>query len=165
MAHPEHTLQKRLVTLTREQVSEPHELVAHDRSKARGQWTHAREKARGLKAGEPDLELRRTAGLPFVFCEVKIKPNTPTPEQEQTGARLIALGHHWFVAYSAADYVRGLRAARVLLRNTAEWAAAEVDAKAPVKAPRPRSRPSKPRAARLSKKALAFNRTAQAPRL
>lgn len=148
MARTERALQKGLVGFCREQVAEPHEFVAHDRSKAARQFTHMLEGERGIRTGFPDVEIIRAAGLPTVFCELKApgidikkrKDDTEdTNPQLQWGGRLSRLGHCWFWANSAAGFVAGLRASGVALRGTADWAAANIDAKTPAPAKKARA--------------------------
>lgn len=57
-------------------------------------------KAAGMLKGESDLRLPVARG-PYIgwICEMKVKPNKPTPEQLAYGADMEAEGHRFIVAY------------------------------------------------------------------
>lgn len=157
----EHILQKALVKWVREAVSEPHEFLAFDRSKAAGQFSHLREKARGVRAGTPDT-LLLTARHPPLWCELKAGTNTASEQQEDLGKRLVAMGGQWTCLSSVAAYHQWVHGLGVELRANAEFLAMHADASvasviaraevARGKAPRSYKAPvAKPSAARLRK--------------
>ena len=123
----EHILQKALVKWVREAVSEPHEFLAFDRSKAARQFSHLREKARGVRAGTPDT-LLLTARLPPVWAELKAGTNKASEQQEDMGARLMAMGGHWACLSSVEAYRAWIFGLGVELRTNAEFLAMHADA-------------------------------------
>lgn len=123
----EHILQKALVKWVREAVSEPHEFLAFDRSKAAGQFSHLREKARGVRAGTPDT-LLLTARLPPVWAELKAGTNKASEQQEDMGNRLVAMGGHWACLSSVEAYRAWIFGLGVELRANAGLLAMHADA-------------------------------------
>lgn len=157
----EHILQKALVKWVREAVSEPHEFLAFDRSKAAGQFSHLREKARGVRAGTPDT-LLLTARLPPVWAELKAGTNKASEQQVDMGQRLVAIGGHWSCLSSVQAYHEWIHGLGVELRANAGFLAMHADASVLSviaraeekrgKAPRSYKAPvAKPSAARLRK--------------
>lgn len=130
MARPinrEHILQVALVRFVREAVAAPHQFLAFDRSKAAGQFSHMREKARGVRAGTPDT-LLIVAGMPPIWAELKAPGNKPTPEQIAMGDSLMALGCWWSWVTSVGTYYEWVRSIGVELRANAEFLAMHADA-------------------------------------
>lgn len=157
----EHILQVALVRFVREAVAAPHQFLAFDRSKAAGQFSHMREKARGVRAGTPDT-LLIVAGMPPIWCELKAPGNKPTPEQIDIGDSLLTLGCCWSWVTSVGTYYEWIRSIGVELRANAEFLAMHADAgvlsviaraeEKRGKAPRSYKAPvAKPSAARLRK--------------
>lgn len=66
-------------------------------------------KASGMLKGESDVRLPVARG-PFIgwICEMKVKPNKPTPEQLSYGAAMEAEGHRFIVAYDWEEARRDL---------------------------------------------------------
>lgn len=66
-------------------------------------------KAAGMLKGESDLRLPVARG-PYIgwICEMKVKPNKPTPEQLAYGADMEAEGHRFIVAYDWEEAKRDL---------------------------------------------------------
>jgi hypothetical protein len=164
----EHMLQVALVKWCREAIATPHTLLAFDRSRAFGQFSHMREKARGVKAGTPDT-LLIVYGVPPIWCELKAPGNKPAPEQEAMGDTLMRLGCYWSWATSVGTYHAWLVSLGIRLHPNAELLATLADAgvlakigRAEIKAgkaPRPyKPREEKPTAARLRKVAAVRDR-------
>jgi hypothetical protein len=157
----EHILQVALVKWCREAIATPHTLLAFDRSRAFGQFSHMREKARGVRAGTPDT-LLIVAGVPPVWAELKAPGNKPTPEQEAMGDTLMRLGCYWSWVNTIGTYHAWLVSLGIRLHPNAETLATLADAgvlakigRAEIKAGKaPRSykaREEKPTAARVRK--------------
>lgn len=123
----EHILQVALVRFVREAVSAPHEFMSFDRGKAAGQWSHMREKARGVKAGTPDTLLLVEGKAP-IFCELKAPGNKPTEQQIDMGNRLMAVGCWWSWVTSVSTFYEWIRSIGVELRANAEFLAMHADA-------------------------------------
>jgi len=164
----EHILQVALVRWCREAIATPHTLLGFDRSKAFGQFSHMREKARGVKAGTPDT-LLIVYGVPPIWCELKAPGNKPTPEQEAMGDTLMRLGCYWSWATSIGQYYAWMVSLGIRMHPNAETLATLADAgvqskigKAEIKAGKvPKSykpREAKPTAARLRKLAAVRGR-------
>jgi hypothetical protein len=123
----EHILQVALVRFVRDAVSAPHEFLAFDRSKAAGQFSHMREKARGVRAGTPDTLLLVEGKAP-IFCELKAPGNKPTEQQIDMGNRLMAVGCWWSWVTSVSTYFEWIKSIGVELRANAEFLAMHADA-------------------------------------
>lgn len=123
----EHILQVALVRFVREAVSAPHEFMSFDRGKAAGQWSHMREKARGVKAGTPDVLLLVEGKAP-IWCELKAPGNKPTEQQVDMGNRLMAVGCWWSWVTSVSTFHEWVRSIGVELRANAEFLAMHADA-------------------------------------
>lgn len=123
----EHILQVALVRFVRESVSAPHEFMSFDRGKAAGQWSHMREKARGVKAGTPDVLLLVEGKAP-IWCELKAPGNKPTEQQIDMGNRLMAVGCWWSWVTSVSTFYEWIRSIGVELRANAEFLAMHADA-------------------------------------
>jgi VRR-NUC domain len=164
----EHILQVALVRFVREAVSAPHEFMSFDRGKAAGQWSHMREKARGVKAGTPDVLLLVEGRAP-IWCELKAPGNKPTEQQIDMGNRLMAVGCWWSWVTSVSTFHEWIRSIGVELRANAEFLAMHADAgvlskiaTAETKAGKPprsyKAPVAKPSAARLRKVAAVRDR-------
>ena len=123
----EHILQVALVRFVREAVSAPHEFMSFDRGKAAGQWSHMREKARGVKAGTPDVLLLVEGKAP-IWCELKAHGNKPTEQQTDMGNRLMAVGCWWSWVTSVSTFYDWIRSIGVEVRANAEFLAMHADA-------------------------------------
>lgn len=68
-------------------------------------------KAAGMLKGEADVRLPVARG-PYIgwLCEMKVRPNKPTPEQLAYGAAMEAEGHRFIVAYDWEEARRDLEA-------------------------------------------------------
>jgi hypothetical protein len=161
-------LQVALVRWCREAIATPHTLLAFDRSRASGRFTHMREKARGVRAGTPDT-LLIVAGVPPIWAELKAPGNKPTPEQQAMADTLMRLGCYWSWVTDIGTYYAWMVALGIRLHPNAELLATLADAgvqskiaRAEIKAGKaPRSyRPpeEKPTAARLRKVAAVRDR-------
>ena len=106
-ATPEHNLQIKINQWCRENVPQPHFFFGVDRAKKSGQFTHVREKSRGLVAGTPDTMLLMP-GLPAIAVELKAfgKKVEEGGTQEKVGIVVMAAGHLW----GWCDTVVGYRA-------------------------------------------------------
>lgn len=130
----EHILQVRLKIWVREAVISRHKFFAFDRTAARGQWTHALEKARGIQRSTPDT-LLVTSGLMF-WAELKdprLKLDNDRfaarwPDQWQMGQELIWLAHPWAWFQSISAYYRWLDAMPLALAHNARFLAEREDA-------------------------------------
>lgn len=122
----EHILQVALVRFVREAVSAPHEFMSFDRGKAAGQWSHMREKARGVKAGTPDVLLLVEGKAP-IWCELKAHGNKPTEQQIDMGNRLMAVGCWWSWVTSVSTFYEWIRSIGIELRANAEFLAMHAD--------------------------------------
>lgn len=157
--HPiarEHILQKHVVQWAREAIAVPFKLLAFDRSKPAGQWTHMREKARGVQKATPDTLLIVKDYPSHIWCEFKRPGEKPDDDQDRMGRELQELGERWTWATSVVGYREALLHFGVLLRTNAEFLALHHDgrvateiAKAEAKAGAPK-KPTKPRAPRES---------------
>lgn len=123
----EHILQVALVRFVREAVSAPHEFMSFDRGKAAGQWSHMREKARGVKAGTPDVLLLVEGKAP-IWCELKAPGNKPTEQQVDIGNRLMAVGCYWSWVTDIGTYHAWLVSLGIRLHPNAELLATLADA-------------------------------------
>lgn len=96
MITAEHALQVMVNKTIAQHVQHPHFFFSVDRSKRSGQFTHVREKARGLIAGTPDTVLIYP-GLPTITIELKAKGEKVKPgsNQELVGNAIIAAGGLW----------------------------------------------------------------------
>lgn len=161
MIQREHTFQVRLRKWVREAVATDHEFMAFDRSQASGQFTHDRERSRGLRKGTPDT-LLLVKGFAPIFCELKAKGEVVKPgsAQDEMGLALMAVGCWWSWCDRVQTYCAWLQTIGVPLRANAEFLALHADgstdtliAKAEAKAGKaPKSykpRAAKPTAARL----------------
>lgn len=76
-------------------------------------------KAAGMLKGESDLRLPVARG-PYIgwLCEMKVKPNKPTPEQLAYGAEMEAEGHRFIVAYDWEEACKDLEQYLSLPRPT-----------------------------------------------
>lgn len=126
---PEHNLQVQIVKWVRSCVPQPHWFFSSDRAKAFGQFTHAREKARGVKKGQTDTHLL-CPGLPAICIELKAKGRELEPDgvQEHVGAAIQAAGHLWDWTDTVVGYCAILRSAGVPLAPRAEFWAKHYDA-------------------------------------
>lgn len=146
----EHILQGHLVRWVREAVPGA-EFFAFDRSAAYGQWSHARQKARGVRKGTPDTVLCLVDSPP-IWCELKAPGEKPDEDQEKIGERLCTIGHHWFWATSIQQYHEELARYGVPMVGNAAFLALHHDglvdsviARAEMKTGRsPRQRTAKP---------------------
>ena len=152
MAQPEKDLQVQCVKFARECILTEHVFLAFDRSKKQSALQHVREKARGIRAGTPDI-LILVPGL-AIWAELKAGKNTASELQEEVGAAIIATGHRWEVIRSVEELRCYLDACGVALSNMAFVRALDLDLvlqgaamKAAGKAPRS----YKPRAAKPTK--------------
>ena len=150
MISPEHILQKHILQWTREAIAVEHLFMAFDRSKPSGQWTHMREKARGVLAGTPDT-LLVVKGLRRIWCELKAPGNKPTASQALLGQKLRDLGDEWFWCFTVEEYYRMLLIDGVILHPNALFLAMHHDAAvesevARTRLRKPSSRVTKPRA-------------------
>lgn len=127
MISPEHILQKHILQWTREAIAANHLFLAFDRSRPSGQWTHMREKARGILAGTPDT-LLRVVGRPNIWCELKTPGNVPTPAQKEVGHRLAKLGDIWAWCSKVESYHNLVRQWEVPLHPNAHLLAMHHDA-------------------------------------
>ena len=101
--HPEHALQVAVVKWCREAITVPYLLNSIDRRAATGQFSHAREKARGCVAGWPDV-LLLVQGFPAICIELKAPGKKPDERQLDVMARLRDVG-----AYASwAECVEGV---------------------------------------------------------
>lgn len=112
---PEHRLQVRVNRWVREYVPSPHFFFGIDRSQASGQFTHVREKARGLVAGIPDTVLL-CPNLPAIAVELKAPRNRPSDAQELVRDKIVAAGHIWRWTDSVRGYASILETYGVALR-------------------------------------------------
>lgn len=124
----EHMIQRHAKLWVRDAVAVNHKFFAFDRSKGAGQWSHAREKARGMQKATPDTLLRVVAMVP-IWCEFKRPGKKPDDDQYAMGAELRRLGDEWFWAVSVEGYWRQLKAIGVPLRPNAEFLALHHDAR------------------------------------
>ena len=109
MNTPEHNLQVMIKKFVTAHVPQPHYFSCSDRSKPTSMFSHAREKARGIVAGEPDTKLL-VPGLPSIHIELKAPGNKPTPKQEYIGDVITASGHKWGWCYNVFQYAQLLLA-------------------------------------------------------
>jgi hypothetical protein len=123
----EHALQICVNRWVREYVPQPHFFFAIDRNQASGQFTHVREKARGLVAGTPDTVLL-CPNLPAIAVELKAPGNTPSDAQVMVRDKIVAAGHIWSWADSVRGYAGILVGHGVALRPGWVFAAERADA-------------------------------------
>ncbi len=124
----EHILQVRIREFVRDAVDAPHEFLAFDRSAAGGQFTHDRERSRGIRSGTADT-LLMVAGMPDIWVELKRRGEKPEPggDQEKFGEAVIAVGRMWFWADTVESYHQGLVRCGVPLRANAAFQAMHKD--------------------------------------
>lgn len=127
--HREHIRQKHAAMFVREAIAAPHLFLAFDRSAAGGQFSHMREKARGIKAGTPDTVLM-VLGMPPLWAEWKADGNKPTDDQTRMGDELNAIGHRWGWFTSVVAYHEWLATAGVPMHPNAAFLALHHDAAA-----------------------------------
>ncbi len=158
----EHVVQKHARLWVREALAIQHEFFAFDRSKKTSQWSHMREKMRGVQAHTPDT-LLKILERKVVWCEFKAPGKEPSEEQYAMGARLVDLGDDWFWTTTVTYYYRWLKNVGIPMHNNAEFLAtlhdASVDteiAKAELKAGMlPKRRPTSPHSAKPSARTIA----------
>ncbi|HEX2941535.1 MAG TPA: hypothetical protein VHO91_10840 [Rhodopila sp.] len=132
----------------REYVPPPHFFFGIDRSQATGQFTHVREKARGLVAGIPDTVLL-CPNLPAIAVELKAPGNRPSDAQELVRDKITAAGHIWRWTDTVRGYAAILADSGIALRPgwllaaersdaMLEGAAIQRKAAKPKRQPRPR---------------------------
>lgn len=125
----EHARQIQAKQWVREAVAAPHVFLAFDRSGASGQFTHMREKARGVAAGTPDT-LLMVEGLPDFWWEWKDGRNEPSDLQQQMGDAIMRVGRWWSWGNSVVAYCAWLRVLGVPLHPNADFLAQVADASA-----------------------------------
>ena len=127
MRFPEHNLQAAIKKWCFICITEPHEFLGFDRSKG-GERTHIFEKQRGIRRGTADTLLSRKDRRP-VWCELKWGDNKieEGDDQDKFGKAMVAMGHHWFAAWTVAQYCEGLHAEGVALSRNASFIAADYD--------------------------------------
>lgn len=121
----EHILQGHLVRWVREAVPGG-EFFAFDRSAAYGQWSHARQKARGVRKGTPDTLLCVAEKVP-IWCELKAPGEEPDDAQKDIGRKLRDIGHYWFWSTTIEHYWRTIAGFGVYLVPNAEFLALHHD--------------------------------------
>lgn len=141
----EHCLQKHIKLFVSDAVDCPHEFFAFDRSKKASQFTHMREKARGMRKGTPDTLLEAKGIIP-IWCELKAPGNKPDADQNEMGRRLLAIGRFWTWATSVEQYRQYLAGCGVPLRRNAVLIAADHDARVAGEIMRAEAKVGKPRA-------------------
>ena len=162
MIHREWCLQKHIKTFVRDAVDAEHEFRAFDRSMPSGQWTHMREKARGIRKATLDT-LLEVAGFPDVWWECKWPPNhvEDGDDQDRTIRRLWQLGRYASWGVSVVEYCSFLKKCGVPLRQNCDFLAMHHQAsvlseiaKAELKAGEVPKAPAKPRARRATQAML-----------
>lgn len=103
MNHPEHSLQILVHKWTRNHIANPHFFFGMDRSKVTSQFSHVREKSRGIVAGLPDTVLI-VPGKPTICVELKAPGGKPTDFQLLVRDKLLAAGAHWDWCDSVSGY-------------------------------------------------------------
>lgn len=126
MIQREHILQKHIKLFVRDAVAARHEFFAFDRTQNTGQFSHMRQKARGVRKGTPDT-LLRVQGIVPIWCELKAPGNKPDADQCAMGAALTALGDLWFWCDNVLDYYDHLYGHGVPMRQNAALIAAQHD--------------------------------------
>lgn len=106
MATPEHALQIMIHKWVKAHVAHPFVFNSVDRAKRSGQFTHVREKARGMLAGFPDTILL-VNGM-TITAELKALGKKPTERQAAVGEVIKASGHHWFWCDNVFAYAQAL---------------------------------------------------------
>jgi len=158
MIKPEAALQVKINQWSRECVAVPHFFTGIDRSKRSGQFTHVREKARGLVAGTPDTVLL-VHGLPSIWVELKAPGNHPTDQQYEVGSAIKHSGHVWDWCDTVEGYATILARRGVRLTTDAHSKAMHADALLAAAAIRREEastgKPSAKRFARVEKKPTA----------
>src|SRR4051812_7408068 len=89
----EHSIQKHARMWAAEQIDVPHEFLAFDRAPAWGQFSHMRQKARGVRKGTADTVLVMQGQVCWV--EFKAPGSRPDDAQRDFGDRMRALGWAW----------------------------------------------------------------------
>tara|TARA_R110000868_G_scaffold233264_5_gene486988 strand:+ start:2354 stop:2866 length:513 start_codon:yes stop_codon:yes gene_type:complete len=120
-------LQRHIKNFCRDAITARHEFFAFDRAKAAGKFTHAAEKARGVRAGTPDTVLLM-AGIRPIFCELKAPGKKASEIQGDIGQRLIFVDCYWSVKDSVWGYWSWLRDLCIPMRPDAEQVALLHDA-------------------------------------
>lgn len=153
-AHPEHALQVRIHSWVRECIIVPHVFMSFDRAKPHSQFQHAREAARGIRAGTPDTAL--LVGGVVHWGELKAPGGKPTEHQDALGREIIDAGGIWFWTNSVDGYRQHLISYGVPLSSSAAMLAARADAMLAALATKPVvKRPTRARAARPSASQIA----------
>lgn len=101
---------------------------SHDRREAGARYSHARESARGIRAGAPDTQLN-IVGRPPIWWEAKDDGKKPDDNQKAVMAHLAGLGHQVGWGTSVVMYCDFLRHCGVPLRANADYQAMMLDAK------------------------------------
>ncbi len=128
MIYREAILQVHAIQWAREAIAVPYKLLAFDRSKASGQWTHMREKARGVARATPDtLLIVDQPPLGHIWCEFKSPGNKPDADQMRMGAELVELGDEWFWTDSVGGYREYLLGLGLEMRPNAAFLALHHD--------------------------------------
>ncbi len=162
MIHREHIFQKHLKIWVRENLPLS-QFFAFDRTKALGKFSHARQKAHGIRKGTPDCVLLMP-GKPDVWCELKAPGKRPDEDQEAIGSDIIATGRIWFWTTSVAGYLNTLEAKGIVPRDARlRWAAENHDVRIQVELERAQIKAGKlPKRFKESKPRVSPGRIAKA---
>lgn len=128
MIQREHIFQRYLKTWVRDCVAVEHLFLSRDAAKITTVYGRAKDKARGILAGDPDTVLH-VKGLPAIYAELKTPGGEPSEAQCYMGARLTVLGCHWFWVTTVDQYMQEIDALGVPLVTNAEYQAMQADAK------------------------------------
>ena len=86
-------------------------------SSGRGGRDGARQKAKGVNAGWMDLQFILPPFGTYLGIELKSKTGSPSKEQKDMGAKIVAAGGFWFPAKSLGDVEYILRSFGVALTS------------------------------------------------
>ncbi len=107
MRHPEWQFQKTAYVFLSKALPPGSEIQSNDTSHHASRAARMGDSARGIKAAWPDM-VCVVAGFPEIYIELKAGRGDTSDNQESRGARLQALGRHWFVAWTLEDIEREL---------------------------------------------------------
>ena len=128
MIQREHIFQRYLNAWVRDCVAVEHLFLSRDAAKITTVYGRAKDKARGMVAGDPDTCLH-VLEFPAIYAELKAPGGKPSEAQEYISTRLMRLGCYWSYVTSVEQYRLWIAAIGVPLVTNAEYQAMQADAK------------------------------------
>ena len=124
----EHSIQKHGKLWAAECIAVPYAFLAFDRAAKYSQWSHMKQRARGVVPGTPDT-LTRVRPIPNIWAEWKQPGQEPSANQLAFGEMIRSLGDYWFCVHAVAEYAGVLHQCGVPLRAGWQLRAEDHDAR------------------------------------